>query len=97
MSAKADALPTTLPNSYIGLFTDAKIQASINKVKSRLAEGQSGLVLHVDDKGEYSLSVVQRIGPHVSVEAIVAYDGSGPWQGFDRDRLKVQAELIAKW
>lgn len=97
MANPTPGLPVTLPNAYVGMFTDAKIQASINKVKTRLAEGQSGLVLHVDDKGEYSLSVVQRFGQFVSVEAIVAYDGSGPWTGFDKNKLKVQAELIAKW
>lgn len=93
----APTLPEKAPNAYVGIFTDAKIQASINKVRARLADGQSGLVLHVDDRGEYSLSVVQRLGSHVSVEALVAYDGAGPWTTFDRNKLKLQAELIAKW
>jgi hypothetical protein len=81
---------------YIGAFTEAAIQGAIDRAGSKLKENESGLVVHLDDKGEFSVSVIQKIGSHVSVEVAGVMDTT---QGFtfDKEKIRLQAELIARW
>ena len=81
---------------YIGMFSEENIQKAITHAASKLGDGKSGLVAHLDSDGQVSISLVQRIGPHVSVEATGIMDISKGVR-FNKDRLKAQAELIAKW
>lgn len=81
---------------YIGMFTEENIQAAINHAADKLGDGKSGMVAHIDNQGEVSLSVVHRFGEHVSVEAIGIMNASEGFK-FDKSHLTVQAELIAEW
>jgi hypothetical protein len=81
---------------YIGMFTEEAIQKQINRAAEKLGNGKSGLVAHIDNQGEVSVSVVQRFGEIISVEAIGIMDTSEGFK-FDKEHLKVQAELIARW
>lgn len=91
----SDSLPVINDNKYLGIFSNDAIQASINKVREKLADGQSGLVIHADTGGKISASIVQRMGDHISIEAAAIMDMSSG--KFDREHLMAQAELIAKW
>lgn len=89
-------VPKPEENHYIGVFTDSRIQASIDRVISKLDDGQSGLVVHLDSKGEASASVVQRFGSHVSVELAAVLDVKDGFK-FDKEKLAYQAEVVVKW
>lgn len=81
---------------YIGIFSEENIQKQINRAAEKLGDKQSGLVAHIDSDGELSVSLVQRLGSVVSVEATGVMDISEGFK-FDKEHLKLQAELIAKW
>lgn len=81
---------------YIGLFTEDVIQKAIDRAGEKLAPGQSGLVVHLDTRDEFSVSVIQRIGDHISVEAAGVMDTSDGFK-FDKEHLRAQGELIARW
>lgn len=81
---------------YVGLFTETAIQEQINRAAEKLPDGKSGLVAHIDNQGEASVSLVQRMGEHVSVEAVAVMDIKEGFK-FDKEHLKVQGELIAQW
>lgn len=81
---------------YIGMFTESNIQKYINDAATKLGDGKSGLVAHIDNQGEATLSVIQRFGDHVSVEATGVMDIRQGFK-FDKDHLRLQAELIAEW
>lgn len=75
------------------LFGQDAIDRAIDHAASRLGEGQSGVVVHLDLGGELSASVVERIGDHVKITGAAVLDTS---QGlkFDRQHLAVAGELI---
>ncbi len=81
---------------YIGMFTEDSIQKAINRAGEKLSNGQSGLVVHLDSQDEFSVSVIQRFGDHISVEAAGVMDTSDGFK-FDKEHLRAQAELIARW
>lgn len=81
---------------YIGRFTETAIQNAIDRAGEKLGEGESGLVVHLDSNDEFSVSVIKRFGEHVSVEAAGVMDTSDGFK-FDKEHLKFQAELVAKW
>lgn len=81
---------------YIGIFTEDHIQRAIDRAATKLGEGKSGLVAHVDNQGEASLSIVKRFGNTVSVEFTGVMDTRQGFK-FDKDHLRLQAELIAQW
>lgn len=81
---------------YIGKFTEEAIQNAIDRAGEKLGDGESGLVVHLDSKDEFSISVIHRFGEHVSVEAAGVMNTSDGFK-FDKDHLKFQAEFIARW
>ena len=81
---------------YIGIFTEERIQKSIERAAEKLGDGESGLVAHVDDKDEVSVSVIKRFGTSISIEAVLAYDISQGFN-FDKDKLAIEANLVWKW
>ena len=81
---------------YIGVFSEAAIQKAINRAGEKLGDGQSGLVVHLDSQNEFSVSLIQRVGDHISVEAVSVMDTKDGFK-FDKEHLSVQGEIIAKW
>ena len=81
---------------YIGMFTEDAIQKAIDRAGDKLGEGESGLVVHLDSSNEFSVSLIKRFGDKISVEAAGVMDTSDGFK-FDKEHLKVQAELIYKW
>ena len=81
---------------YIGVFSEENIQKAITYAAAKLGEGKSGLIAHIDSDGNATVSLVQRIGGNVSIEATGVMDFSTGFK-FDKNHLKAQAELIAKW
>lgn len=82
---------------YIGKFTEDAIQTAIDRAGEKLGEGESGLVIHLDSQDEFSVSVIKRFGEHVSVEAAGVMNTSDGLFKFDKEHLKFQAEIIARW
>ena len=81
---------------YIGVFSEENIQKAITHAASKLGTASSGLVAHVDSDGQISISLIQRLGPHISIEATGIMQATKGMK-FDKEHLKAQAELIAKW
>jgi len=85
---------------YVGMFTgsalDDSIQNAINRGAARLGEGQSGIVVHLDTRGEFSASLVKRFGNIISVEGAAILDTSKGFK-FDKEHLAVEGELIVRF
>lgn len=78
--------------AIIGLnrFSDDGLQAAIDKAMSDLpADKQGAFVVHADAAGGLTVSVVERIGPHVTIKAGAIY----PWGG----KISAGAEVVASW
>ena len=82
--------------AYIGMFTEEAIQKTIDRVADRVGPQGFALIAHLDSDGEASISVVKKIGTHVSVEAAGIMDISEGFK-FDKKHLKAKAEVIASW
>ena len=81
---------------YIGKFTEEAIQKAIDRCADRVGPQGFALVAHIDTDGEASVSVVKKIGDHVSVEASGIMDITNGFK-FDKKHLKAKAEVIASW
>jgi hypothetical protein len=90
-------LPTTTPPGYIGVFSDPEVQAPIDALIKRLSPGQSGFALHYDINNALTLSIVQRVGSHISVEFAMSVPKGDNTFSFDPSRLKVEAQLLGTW
>lgn len=77
-------------------FGQAIIDRAIDRAAVKLGEGQSGVVVHLDGQGEVSASLIQRFGDHLLITAAVGLDTSRGMV-FDKEHLRWQAEIIAKW
>lgn len=81
---------------YIGMFTEAALQAQIDAAAQKLGEANSGLVLHADTNGDVHLSLIQRAGDHISVEGTIALDTSNGFK-IDPEHIVGKVDLVAKW
>jgi hypothetical protein len=80
----------------IGLFSDATIQAQIDRCASKVGPQGWALIAHTDTNGEATVTLVKKIGPHLSVEVVGVMDYSDGFK-FDKEHLKAQAEVIGSW
>lgn len=79
-----------LPILSLNRFSDDGLQAAIDKAMADLpADKQGAFVAHADTNGALTVSVVERIGPHISIKAGAIY----PWGG----KLSAGAEVVASW
>lgn len=85
---------------YVGMFSgsalDDSIQNAINRAGSVLGDGQSGIVVHLDTKGELSASVIKKFGDIVSVEGAAVLDTSHGYH-FDKEHLSIEGNLIVRF
>ena len=80
---------------YIGMFTEQALQQQIDAAGARLT-GNSGLVLHADTGGDVHLSLIEKVGDHISVEGTIALDASNGFH-FDKEHLVGKVEIVAEW
>jgi hypothetical protein len=80
----------------IGLFADANIQAQIDRCASKVGPQGWALIAHADTDGKATVTLVKKIGDHLSVEVAGVMDYSEGFK-FDREHLKAQAEVIGSW
>ncbi len=80
---------------YIGKFTEEAIQKAIDRAGEKLGDGESGLVAHVDDRDEVSISIIKRFGDTISIESAAVMDVSDGYK-FDKEHLRLEANLIWK-
>ena len=78
------------------LFGQEAIDRAIARAGAKLADGHGAVVVHLDNQGEFSASVVTRIGDHVTVEGAAVLDTSDGWK-FDKEHLRVQGEIVISW
>ncbi len=93
------AIPTPLfstPSTYIGAFSDAKLQAAIDRAGANLAPGKTRIILHADTDNNVYLSAVKKLGDHISVEGAVVLDTSQGWK-FDAQHLSAEAQIVAEF
>ena len=81
---------------YIGIFTEENIQKTLDHVYEKMGDSSNGLVAHLDSDGEASISYVKKINGTWSVEVVGIADLSDGIK-FDKEHLKAQAEILAKW
>ena len=81
---------------YIGMFTEEAIQRNLDRCAGKVGPQGFALVAHIDSEGEASVSVIKKIGDHISVEASGIMDIREGFK-FDKKHLKAQAEVIASW
>ena len=82
--------------NVIGIFSDSKIQAQIDRCIDKVGPTGWGLIAHADSDGEATVTLVKKIGDHLSVEVAGVMDYSDGFK-FDREHLKLQAEVIGGW
>lgn len=80
---------------YIGMFTEESLQKQITDAATRL-EGKSGFVLHGDTNGDVHLSLIEKIGDHISVEGTIALDASNGFN-FSKEHWAGKIEVIGTW
>jgi hypothetical protein len=84
------------PHALLGVFGQDAIDRAIARAGATLGDGKSGVVIHLDDHGEVSASVIKRFGDHVTVEGAAMLDTSTGWK-FDRAHLAVKGEVVISW
>ncbi len=80
---------------YIGMFTEDKIQLAINQAAENLEAGKTRVVLH-GGEGEAYVSLVKKLGDHVSVEAAVILDTSDGIH-FDKEHLDYGFQIVGEF
>jgi predicted alpha/beta hydrolase family esterase len=89
MSTLQDVAPLPTAIVTVKRFDDPALQAAIERAMAQLSADKRGaFVAHADGSGA-SVSAVERIGSHVSIEGALLY----PWRG----KLEGEAELVASW
>lgn len=81
---------------YIGIFSEENIQKRIDDVYEKMGDCKNGLIAHLDSNGEASISYVKKLNDIWSIEINTKADFSDGLK-FDKEHLKGQAEIIAKW
>lgn len=71
------------------VFSDAALQAAVDRAAALVPEGQSSAVVAHADLTGASLSVLVKLDDHWSVQAAAVTKWNGP--------LSAEADLIASW
>jgi hypothetical protein len=82
--------------NIIGIFSNAAIQAQIDKCIAKVGPLGWALIAHADSNGEGTVTLVKKIGTHLSIEVAGVMDYSDGFK-FDKEHLKAQAEVIGNW
>ena len=82
--------------SIIGIFADYAIQAQIDKCIAKVGPLGWALIAHADSNGKGTVTLVKKIGTHLSIEVAGVMDYSDGFK-FDKEHLKGQAEVIGSW
>jgi len=80
----------------IGVFSDSAIQAQIDRCIGKVGPQGWALIAHADSDGEGTVTLVKKIGSHLSVEVAGVIDYSSGFK-FDKEHLKIQAEVVGSW
>lgn len=80
----------------VGLFADAKLQAQIDRCIDKVGPLGWALIAHADTDGQGTVTLVKKIGDHLSIEVAGVMDYSDGFK-FDREHLKAQAEVVGSW
>jgi len=80
----------------IGVFANAAIQAQIDRLIDKVGPRGWALIAHADSAGIGTVSLVKKIGNHLSIEAAAIMDYSEGLK-IDKEHLIAQAEVIVSW
>ena len=82
--------------NVIGVFSDAALQAQIDRCIDKVGPQGWALIAHADSDGEAIVTLVKKIGTHLSVEVAGVMDYSEGFK-FDKEHLKGQVEVVGRW
>ena len=86
----------TTDERVVGIFSDSALQAQIDRCASKVGPQGWALIAHADTNGEATVTLVKKIGDHLSIEALGVMDYSDGFK-FDKEHLKAQVEVVGSW
>ena len=82
--------------NVIGIFTDSALQAQSDRCIDKVGPQGWALIAHADTDGVGTVTLVKRIGTHMSIEVAGVMDYSEDFK-FDKEHLKGQVEVVGSW